>query len=257
MNFGPPLVITSGIVDDAVTAAKIAAGAVGTSEILDAEIVNDDVSASAAIAYSKLNLALGIVNADVSASAAIADTKLAAISTAGKVSGAALTSLANTPSGAGLLPAANTTGKAGPFFAQFTSATGAVANNIAYIRGVNAPATGNTRVYTTFFVPTGATISSIQLVHVPATGGAGNIMIREHFEGLPSGSARVAGTETDTAYVGGASNGVVYINSLQVTSYDELSVGTMWTASVDRLGDDAGDTFAGSVELIGILVNLA
>jgi len=39
-------------------------------------IVNADVSASAAIAYSKLNLALSIVNADVSASAAIAYSKL-------------------------------------------------------------------------------------------------------------------------------------------------------------------------------------
>lgn len=42
-----------------------------------AEIVNADVSASAAIAYSKLNLASSIVNADVSASAAIAYSKLA------------------------------------------------------------------------------------------------------------------------------------------------------------------------------------
>ena len=48
-----------------------------------------------------------IVNADIKSTAAIADTKLAAISTAGKVDGAALTGLANTPSGAGALPAAN------------------------------------------------------------------------------------------------------------------------------------------------------
>ena len=70
-------------------------------------IVNADVSATAAIAYSKLDLALGIVNADVSASAAIVDTKLNTIATAGKVSGAALTLLANIPSGAGVIPAAN------------------------------------------------------------------------------------------------------------------------------------------------------
>jgi hypothetical protein len=52
--------------DNSVTSAKIAAGA----------IVNDDVNASAAIAYSKLNLAASIVNADVNASAAIASTKI-------------------------------------------------------------------------------------------------------------------------------------------------------------------------------------
>jgi len=51
--------------------------------------------------------ALLITNAKVSASAAIVDTKLATISTAGKVSGAALTLLGNTPSGGGLLPMAN------------------------------------------------------------------------------------------------------------------------------------------------------
>ena len=43
-----------------------------------ATIVNADVNASAAIAYSKLNLATSIINADVNASAAIALSKLAA-----------------------------------------------------------------------------------------------------------------------------------------------------------------------------------
>ena len=74
---------------------------------LNNSILNADISSSAAIAYSKLNLATSILNADVSASAAIVDTKLATISTAGKVSGAALTSLSSTPSGAGVLPIAN------------------------------------------------------------------------------------------------------------------------------------------------------
>ncbi len=53
------------------------------------------------------NAALKITNAKVADNAAIADTKLAKISTAGKVGGAALTELANIPSGAGIIPAAN------------------------------------------------------------------------------------------------------------------------------------------------------
>ena len=62
-------------------------------------IVNADVNASAAIAYSKLNLATSIVNADIDASAAIVDTKLATISTALKVSNSATTAAsANTAS---------------------------------------------------------------------------------------------------------------------------------------------------------------
>lgn len=48
-----------------------------------------------------------IVNAQVASGAGIIDTKLAQISTAGKVSGAAITLLTSVPSGAGELPAAN------------------------------------------------------------------------------------------------------------------------------------------------------
>lgn len=74
---------------------------VASAQITDATIVNADISGSAAIAYSKLNLANSLVtgditdgailNADINASAAIVDTKLATISTVGKVSTAALT----------------------------------------------------------------------------------------------------------------------------------------------------------------------
>lgn len=51
----------------------------GTKVILSGAIVNADVDAAAAIAYSKLNLTGSIVNADVSNSAAIAVSKLAAV----------------------------------------------------------------------------------------------------------------------------------------------------------------------------------
>lgn len=48
-----------------------------------------------------------IDNANIKASAGVVDSKLAQITTAGKVSGAALTSLTSIPSGAGLIPVAN------------------------------------------------------------------------------------------------------------------------------------------------------
>lgn len=48
-----------------------------------------------------------ITNDNLSASAAIADSKLAQITTAGKVSGAALITLGSIPSGAGTIPAKN------------------------------------------------------------------------------------------------------------------------------------------------------
>lgn len=70
------------------TGLKVAALGITNSEVsasaaiayskldLGTSIVNADISASAAIAYSKLNLATSIVNADISASAAIAYSKL-------------------------------------------------------------------------------------------------------------------------------------------------------------------------------------
>ena len=49
----------------------------------------------------------GIVNADCDTNMGLVDTKLAAITTASKVNGSALTGLANIPAAAGVIPAAN------------------------------------------------------------------------------------------------------------------------------------------------------
>lgn len=75
---------------DNVVSGDISIADTGVAAIGSGVIVNDDVNASAAIAYSKLNLSDSIVNADINSSAAIADSKLATISTADKVSGAAI-----------------------------------------------------------------------------------------------------------------------------------------------------------------------
>lgn len=67
--------------------------------VLSGAIVNADINASAAIAYSKLALTGSLVNADIAAGAAIADSKLATISSAGKVANSATTAAsANTAS---------------------------------------------------------------------------------------------------------------------------------------------------------------
>lgn len=65
---------------------------VSSDNIVADTIVNADINSSAAIAYSKLALSNSIVDADINTSASIADIKLATISTAGKVSGNAITS---------------------------------------------------------------------------------------------------------------------------------------------------------------------
>lgn len=83
------LALTGSVVNaDIATGAAIAYSKLN----LATSIVNADIASGAAIAYSKLSLTGNIVNADISGSANIADSKLATISTAGKVSGSAITS---------------------------------------------------------------------------------------------------------------------------------------------------------------------
>ena len=70
--------VTATIASGAITNGKVSAtAAIAYSKLnLATSIVNGDISSSAAIAYSKLNLASSIVNADISSSAAIAYSKL-------------------------------------------------------------------------------------------------------------------------------------------------------------------------------------
>lgn len=88
-NNGTSWDVVEGLTDGAVTTQKLGASAVTNAKVsasaaiaysklnLAGGIVNADVNSAAAIAYSKLNLAGGILNADVNASAAIAGSKLA------------------------------------------------------------------------------------------------------------------------------------------------------------------------------------
>ncbi len=110
-SIGIGVITSSNILNGAILNVDVSStAAIAYSKLnLTGLIVNADVSSTAAIAYSKLALTGSIANADVSSTAAIADSKLATISTAGKVSGAALTSLSSIPAGAGQIPSANVT----------------------------------------------------------------------------------------------------------------------------------------------------
>ena len=125
-------------------------------------VSNTNVSASAAIAYSKLALSASIVNADISATAAIVDTKLDTISTASKVSNSATTATsANTASAivardgsgnftAGTITAA-LTGNASTATALATART---------INGTSFDGTANITVTAAAGTLTGATLAS-------------------------------------------------------------------------------------------------
>ncbi len=126
--------------------ADIATGAaIAYSKLnLTGNILNADINASAAIAYSKLALSNSITNADINASAAIADSKLDTISTAGKVSGGAITSgtIAGTT-------AINTSGT--------ITTTGAITDGTGNIRRI--PQNAQTAAYTLVAADVGKHIS--------------------------------------------------------------------------------------------------
>ena len=67
---------TSKIIDANVTTAKIANSSISTSKIIDGTIINADISNTASIDYSKLNLLGSIVESDISSTAAIPFSKL-------------------------------------------------------------------------------------------------------------------------------------------------------------------------------------
>lgn len=132
-----------------------------------ATIVASEHNSNADTIYNDYNG--NITNANVAAAAAIVDTKLAQITTASKVSGAALTSLSSTPSGAGALPVANggtalTSGTSGGILGY--TGTGTLASSVllasnGVVLGAGAGAT-----------PTATTAGTAdQVLRVPGAGG--------------------------------------------------------------------------------------
>ena len=123
-----------------------------------------------------------IVNDDINSAAGIVDTKLATISTAGKVSGAAITSLSSIPAGAGVVPSANLPAaikmRIGSMFEAAARWTGTVVSSGVNTFGVAGLAQ-----------TTGATGSSSAKVILELDGGDGQANI---YDGSPTFSALVA-----------------------------------------------------------------
>ncbi len=122
--------ITSG--NTIASSAQVNPGVIETTDIKDNDIAAVDI-ATDAVETTEIKDGT-IVNADISASAAIVDTKLATISTAGKVSGAALTSLSSIPAGAGVIPGVNVSS---PAAAQLTSPARSLGTNYQNTTGKN------------------------------------------------------------------------------------------------------------------------
>lgn len=152
----------------ATSTISLPAGSITTGYILDGTIGDLDISSSTLIQYGKLSLTGNIVNADISASAAIADSKLATISTTGKVSGAALTSLNTIPSGAGVIPSANlpasSVARATLVFGEDVNLGQAVYIATTTVASSSIAFTGTTRDHSIFGSPAVGTATSAQQV---------------------------------------------------------------------------------------------
>ena len=141
--------------------------------------------------------ALLITNAKVAAAAGIVDTKLATISTAGKVSGAALTSLTSVPAGAGKVPVANID-------------TGTTANKIVILDGSGfLPAVSGTNL-------TGIPCSAIASgTMAPARLGSGTAAATTFLTGAGAWGTVPQGATTNIVFeahgsLGGTSNNVSF-----------------------------------------------
>ena len=149
-----------------------------------------------------------IVNSDINASAAIVDTKLAQITTASKVSGAALTSLASIPAGAGVIPLANLPGPAATF-GQAGLGTATISHGLgkmpAFIK------------FTAHGRDSGGQMgSSIGIVTVD---GSGNIVTSQHAYGNWTSNAEGGGTTAGLVIIigGGCSLSISAISTTQFT----------------------------------------
>jgi len=141
-----------------------AAGSITSAMIADGAIVNGDINASAAIAYSKLSLSNSIVNADINSSAAIADSKLATISTGGKVSGTAITSGNLSTSGSIATTSTLAVGQSSAAANTDLDVNGAYAGNVVAVAALDINcSTGN------YFTKTISSNSTFTFSNVPSS----------------------------------------------------------------------------------------
>ncbi len=238
-------------------------GAVGSTEITDLSIINTDINASAAIATSKLSGAVtsitghglgslatlsavgsteitddSIMNGDINASAAIADSKLATISTAGKVSGSAITS--GTIGGSTVIATSGQISSTGNFR---VAAMGGAATDLRF--GDNDDSN-----YVGFKAP--ATVSADKIWTLPATDGTSGQVLSTNGSGVLSwasgaggGGATVSFSEKSSDYTLTAADSSKYL----------IASGN-WTTLTLPTAAAAGAGFIVTVKCSGALATL-
>lgn len=210
--------------------------------VTSAKIANVNVSDTAAVAYSKLNLANSIVNADISDGTAIVDTKLATISTAGKVANSATTATSsNTASAIVARDASNNfaagTITASSFSGPLTSSAIVGATSISYaVTTANADSTVTPALDRPIILLNNTVSSTINAVANPAAG-------KQVFlinDGLPDL------TIADNA---GGTSGIFTGTGSSFTLKTNASVSLLYSSSQNRwvLSGGAGGSGGGTV----------
>ena len=181
-------------------------GTQSATVVADDVIDNANIKSTAAIAYSKLNLASSIVNADIASAAAIADTKLATISTAGKVANSATTATSSaTPS-------------------TIVSRDGAGATNLSALGVAGNLTTANLEA-------TGQSL--LQFAYINGTAGMG-------FVELEGQSSTPAAPTTGEARLFAGTDGKIYVRKAGSASAEELGASGSGEVNLVDTPSDAG-----------------
>jgi hypothetical protein len=188
-----------------VNGTSVSDNVVTSAKIVDATIVNADISGSAAIAYSKLNLASSVTNSDLAGS--ISDTKLATISTALKVSNSATTATAANTASAIVARDAS-----GNFTANLI--TGNLSGTSTNVTGIVAVANGGTG--TTTSTGTGALVfANTPTLVTPIIGAATGTSLS-----LTGNLSAAAGTFSSTLSAGASTLGATTVGGILGVSGD-------------------------------------
>ncbi len=247
---------------DVVTATAIAAGAVDASELATDSVRADEIQANAVgdseiASHTTTKITLPLANLANSGGAA-GDIAYWNGSNWIRLAKGTATQVLGMNSGATApeweAPAAAPT----DFFARFLKADGTVDGQIDQQFYVNFPDSSTTSAYTNFFMPSGGTISSILLV-LKGGNTADTIKITYSFSSYVHGTAGAA--ESDSAALQSVTDAQPNNEHIEATvpstAYDGLTRGRLWGVVVQRVGADAGDTAATSVEAIGLIVKFA
>lgn len=254
----PGVIENADLATDAVSKVKVADSAIASAEIEDDSIVNADIAATAAISDTKL---AQIATADKIADTAlpiIPDNKLATLDNAGLVDGAALTGLANIPAGAGVIPAANLAAKYQSFFAKITGTTNNLTGEENDELYLSFPDGSATQGHATFFMPSGATISSIQLVCNQAGGSnAENFVADFRFRSKADSVADQTDNALTQVITDLSGLSTIQLITIPATAYDGLTTGRWWSLKFTRQGAHASDTLTNALRCFGLIINLA